>query len=160
MTPELDEILQRARQLALSRLAVREYSEKEMLDYLKRKSIPAEQASETVTTLVSERLLDNQRFVKTLARSQALRERGPGYILNQLRQKGIHIEMPQMREIFTEVSGQTELAVARKIVERRYANAPHDPTSLKRAYEALLRRGFSAEVARQALWNRPPSMED
>ena len=91
------EYRQDARNLALSRLSVREYAARELLGYLKRKKIPAEIASETVQRLVEEKLLDDRRYARAVTRSQAVRDKGPSYILAKLKQKGVKIELDEVR---------------------------------------------------------------
>lgn len=154
------EIRRDARELALKRLSLREHSGRELETYLKRKEIPAEIAAETVARLTDENLLDDRRYARAMTRSQAVREKGPGYILQKLRQKGVRIELNEVRELFGENSDRTELDLARHLVERRYPRAAQDDKELRRAYAALLRRGFSGEVARKALFGRAPDDAD
>jgi regulatory protein len=144
-----------ARDLALIRLSVREYGAREMLSYLKRKGIEAEVAAEVVHELTEEKLLDDRRYARAMTRSQANRDKGPGYILGKLKQKGVRIELSEVREIFSETSDRSEMEMAQRIVERRYPRAlppTQDEKEVRRAYSALIRRGFSSETARKCLF--------
>lgn len=150
------EVRREARELALRRLSLREHSGRELETYLKRREIPGTIAAETVAQLAEEKLVDDRRYARAMTRSQAVREKGPSYILQKLRQKGVHIELGEVRELFGETSDRSELELARHLVERRYPRAAQDQKELRRAYAALLRRGFSGEIVRKALFGRTP----
>jgi regulatory protein len=146
----------KARELALKRLATREYSAQELAAYLRRRGIPAATAEETVGRLTEEKLQDDRRYARELTHSQVVREKGPDFILQKLRQKGVRIELDEVREIFARTSDRDELQMARNLVARRYRRAFEDERELRRAYAALIRRGFSDDVARKALLGRVP----
>jgi regulatory protein len=150
------EVRREARELALRRLSIREHSSRELETYLKQRQIPAEIAAETVAQLTEEKLQDDRRFARAMTRSQVVREKGPGFILQKLRQKGVRIELSEVKELFGDTSDHNELEMARKLVARRYPRASQDERELRRAYAALLRRGFSGDVARKALLGRVP----
>lgn len=148
------EWLKDARNWALRRLTVREYAAREMLAYLERKQVPSEIAIQIISQLTEEKLLDDRRYARAATRSQSIRGKGPAYILMKLKQKGVRIELDEVRTIFSETSDQNELEMARNLVERRYPRAQSDTKELRRAYAALLRRGFSTEVVRECLFNK------
>ena len=50
-----------------------------------------------------------------------------------------------------ELTQTTELDAAREIVGRRYPDSGKDKKEAQRAFQALVRRGFSFQVAREAL---------
>ena len=88
----------------------------------------------------------------TLTPSQG---KGPRYIQMKLKEKGVSASLGQVTEVLDEVSGASQLETAREIVERRYSGFESDVSTRARAYQALLRRGFSHEIARHALLKRP-----
>ncbi|MCM2324132.1 MAG: recombination regulator RecX [Oligoflexia bacterium] len=139
------------RALALRRLAAREYAAAELRGYLERKGVEEAEAQEVVNALVREGWVDDRRFARAFARDQVIRGKGPMHILAGLRRKGVRIELSEVRGIFAEVSDRNELETARALVERRYPRASRDPKVSRRAFQALLRRGFSAETARKCL---------
>lgn len=147
---------QEVRELALKRLSLRENSAHELEIYLKRKEIPTDLIADTLATLIKEKLLDDRRYAQEMTRSQTARDKGPGYILQKLHQKGVRIELAEVRTLFGESTDHSELEMARKFVERRYPRAQEDEGELKRAYAAILRRGFSSEIARRALHGKVP----
>jgi regulatory protein len=139
------------RELALARLNVREYAAKEMADYLARKRVDPREAAEVVADLVRSGLIDDRRYARIIARSQASRGKGPRYVQQKLKMKGVKIDVRELQTLLEETSGQDELSRAREIVERRYPQFAEDIKERKRAWDALLRRGFSMETVRKCL---------
>ena len=142
-------------QLAMKRLSVREYGSGEMRSYLIRKGASEEQAERIVAELVDRKMIDDERYARVVARHQAFRDKGPSYVLMKLRQKGVQLPLKKVQEIFEETlpeSAGSELEMARKVVERRYPRAHEDRAELRKAYQALLRRGFSRDVVRKCLF--------
>ena len=140
-----------ARNLALRRLGSREYSSGEMLQFLKRKGVDERVAAEVVQGLVESQLISDDRYAKMMTRYQAGRGKGPAYIRMKLHQKGIKAQMSTVKGLVGETTGETELDLAKRVVETRYPRALTDKDEAARAYQALVRRGFSFEVARAAI---------
>lgn len=138
-------------QLALKRLAVREYSSREMLAYLKKKGITPELATKAVEELIRKNFINDQRYAELYVHSMTLRGKGPLFIKLKLREKGISMDTGRIRELAYQKDGISELEAARQIVNRRYPDANRDKKTALRAFRALLRRGFSPELARQVI---------
>ncbi len=139
------------KELALLRLNVREYAAREMFDYLKRKRVAEEDAARVVAELVSAGLIDDTRYARVIARAQASRGKGPRYVQMKLRAKGVKADVRELQRVIEETSGQDEITRAREIVERRYPNHAADRRERKRAWDGLLRRGFSMDTVRKVL---------
>lgn len=140
-----------AHELALARLTAREYSARELAAYLRRKGY-GDEAEATVAKLAEEGRLDDRRYARLMTRHQFLRGKGPTYIQAKLRQKGVSAELGDIRRMIDEEGPEGgELQAARRIVERRYPRALAERDEAQRAYQALLRRGFTRDVARQAV---------
>lgn len=142
------------RELALARLSVREYGSGEMRTYLIRKGASEADAEAVVSELMAGRLIDDERYARVIARHQAFRDKGPAYVMSRLREKGVNLPMTTIRAIYQEAMPEgleSELELARRVVERRYPRALRDRAEKQRAYQALLRRGFSSEVVRRCL---------
>lgn len=150
-TPE--SMKQEAWKAALRRLDRRECSTGDISQTLKRKGFPQDVISEVIQDLVERKWIDDEKFARILVRDQALRGKGPKWIQMKLRAQGIQVESEGIREIIQSTTQKTELEVAQSIVGRRYPNAIHDPMVSKKAIQALLRRGFSYDIARQAIKN-------
>ena len=146
MNSEID-----ARQAALKRLAVREYSAVEMQAYLEKKGYSESEAQTAIKDLVVEGSLSDQRYIAAVTKTLALRGKGPLYIVNWLRQRGVTAQPDAIRAILAEYLNEDEVTSARKIIERRYPKLSRDPKERQRAFQALLRRGFSSTVAARVL---------
>lgn len=139
------------RTLAIARLGVREYGTEELIRYLQRKGYSEDEATSTVGDLAREGMLDDRRYARVIARAQAMRGKGPLYVRAKLQAKGVRMELREIQVIMAEVAPQSDLDSAQKIIERRYPRWKEDARQKQRAYQGLLRRGFTAEVARKCL---------
>jgi regulatory protein len=150
----------RARDLALKRLGVREYSAGELQAYLKRKGFLPEVIAPCVRALVEEGLVDDVRYARMVARHQTLRGKGPRYVQQKLQAKGVRLKGRELQEMIQEVAPGDPVAQAREIADRRYPGWREDRAIQSRAYQALLRRGFDFEVTRKALDPRSERVAD
>lgn len=135
---------------ALRRLGIREYSRIEMKSYLEKKGFDAVEVDEVLAALVEKKFLDESRYARAVVRYQFGRGKGPSYIRARLKQKGVDLSTSEMKEILSEVGQKSELEMAREIVSRRYSKCG-DRAQAQKAIQALLRRGFSYDIARQAV---------
>lgn len=140
--------------VALRRLTAREYSSAEMRAYLERKGFSSEAAVEAVAELVRQRFLDDRRYLEAMVRYQAGRGKGPAYIRAKLKQKGLDVAAGEIKSMLSQFAGKTEVESAREVVERRYPGYQTDRAVAAKAIQALLRRGFSYDVAKLAVWGR------
>ena len=143
------------RTLALNRIAVREYASNELRTYLIRKGAATHEAEEIVRELVDDQRIDDRRYARVIARHQAFRDKGPAYILAKLRQKGVRLSLQEVQALYEETLPETydsELAMAQRVIERRYPHAMSDRKEKHKAFNALLRRGFSRQVIQKCLF--------
>lgn len=152
--PGTDRPAPTSRNLALKRLGRREYSGGELIAYLLRKGFPESEAQATVGELSREGLVDDLRYARMMVRHQALRGKGPRYILTHLRAKGVRMEVKEIETILEEIGVPSGVEAAQAIVERRYPEAQTDRRTAERAYQALMRRGFSHDVAAQVVFSK------
>jgi len=136
---------------AMVRLSIREYAAGEMGSYLRRKGFSKEIATAVVEDLVSRGEISDQRYSKVIARHHSMRDKGPMQILGKLRSKGVSLNLSEVRKIYGEVSDRNEVDQVRSILERRYPRANEEPALRQKAYQGLLRRGFSSDSIRKAL---------
>jgi SOS response regulatory protein OraA/RecX len=137
-----------ALQQALMRLNVREYAAGEMRNYLKRKGFEAAEIEDAVKCLVEKGLISDERYSRIIARHTAQRGKGPGYIQAKLRQKGVRLDASQAKKLFDETSSESELDLAKRILETKYPRAKESMKERQRAYNGLIRRGISHDIAR------------
>jgi regulatory protein len=145
----------KARQAALRRLDRRECSTGDISQALKRNGFTTEIIAETVQELVDQKLIDDQKYSRILVREQTLRGKGPNWIRMKLKTKGISAERKEVEALIEHAANTSELAVAQSVISKRYPLASSDPAIARKAIQTLLRRGFSYDVARQAIFNPP-----
>ena len=150
MTQE-NEIYRIGKEHALRRLGRRECSSRDILGHLIKKGIPEALAGEVVSELVSSSLISDARYARMLVREQAGRAKGPAAIRQKLREKGIQLELSEIKSLLSEVTEVSEVDMARALIERKYPNAQKDKVEARRAFQTLLRRGFSYEVIKEVL---------
>ncbi len=141
----------KARQAALRRLDRRECSSVGMARALKRKGFSADIISWTIQELLEEKLIDDQKYSEILVREQILKGKGPRWIQMKLKVEGILADQKYVEELIASTTHTSELEVAKAVVMKRYPNAQVDPVTAAKAIQALLRRGFSYDVARQVV---------
>jgi regulatory protein len=145
--------MDRAHKLAHQRIERREYSSLEMKRYLLRKGVSPEEAEDAVNELVRQGLINNQRYAELYARSLALRGKASRYIALKLKEKGVSLEPEKIQQALREINGVDELEAAIAWVERRFPDRANDRRMAARAYQALIRRGYSHEIARKAVFS-------
>lgn len=138
-------------QVALKKLARREQSTLEIREFLRRRNFSAAAIDAALARLKDLRYLDDRRYAEALTRAVAARGKGPRAILAKLRSKGVSLSVEEISSLVEAAQGKGDLERAREIVERRYPDFQNDAAEAKRAYDALVRRGFSFEIARRAL---------
>lgn len=122
-----------------------------MKSYLKRKGYAADEIATTVDALVARGLIDDRRYSKMIARHSSARGKGPGYIRMKLRGKGVQLGAEEAKTLFRENSSESEAELAQRILQSRYPTAHECPKARRRAYQGLIRRGISHEVAQLSL---------
>ena len=142
---------QKARQVALRRLDRRECSAADISQTLRRKGFSQDIITEVVQDLVERKWIDDEKFASILVRDQALRGKGSKWIQMKLRTQGIQAESETISELIQSTTNASELQVAQSLIRRRYPQAKEDPSIAKKAIQALLRRGFTYEIARKAI---------
>lgn len=127
---------------ALSLLARREQSRRELSDRLSRDGYPCSEVVQALDRLSADGYQDDVRFAEMMVRSRAAHGYGPRRILAELRTHGI-----DDGEIMRQLDAlDLDWAVeARAQLRRRYGERPSDAFGERaRRAQFLLRRGFDA----------------
>jgi regulatory protein len=140
-----------ARSLAMKRLGAKEYAAGEMRRYLQRKGTSPDEAQEVVGELIEQGLISDERFAAAMAREQANRGKGPRFLQFKLLQKGIKLNERQTLELFQTAVPEEEFQIIDRVLERRYPRVLEDAREYQRAFQGLLRRGFSTDAVKAAL---------
>jgi regulatory protein len=146
---------------ALTWLARRELSERQVRDRLTRKEFDGESIDTAVTRLKAERALDDRRVALACARSAVrLKGRGRERVRRAIESLGISRDLARAAtdEVFTEID---ESALIDRALDKRWprvlAAAPaHDAVrrETQRIYQALVRQGFPSDRVMQAIRSR------
>lgn len=157
----------RTRQAALTLLAFRARSRKELGQRLRRKNFPARVVETCLDDLDEHGLLDDAAFARAVVRDRVrLSPRGPGHLLQELRQRGVddHVADSALQRVLAEeeVSVQTlahdaalgwlkrqPVAVARALAEEDFSDERE--RARRRLHSYLARRGFRGSTAMDAM---------
>lgn len=134
---------------ALTILASRDHSTKEMAHKLKVKGHEVEQIAQTIDSLLEMNYLNDQRFAEFYVRSRINKPLGPQRIRQELRQKGITDEMIE-RALEENEADWFELAKELKI--RKFgAESTRDFKEKAKQTRYLQYRGFGFDQIKYAL---------
>jgi len=146
---------------ALTWLARRELSERQVRDRLSKREYDDDAIDEAVARLRTERALDDRRVALASARSAVrLKGRGRERVRRAVESLGISRDLARaaVDEVFTEID---ESALIARALEKRWprvtAAAPDRDAirrETQRIYHALLRQGFPADRVMQAIRRR------
>lgn len=139
--------VQRALDKALRALSTRAHSEQEIVRKLTRAGFEERAIAEAMAKLASYRLTDDAAFASQWARSRARRGMGPYRIARELRDKGIARE--ESDAALAALDEDASLDAATQLAAKHLQRG--DERAKKRAYDALIRRGYSYDTARKAL---------
>lgn len=142
---------QRAKELAINYLSFRPRSSKEVTSHLVRKGFPVPLADQVVNYLRDAQYIDDQDFAAKWYVSRVHKGGyGPVLIARELAAKGIPPEIcTALRARF--YPAEREQEEARRLAAKRCPGGSRNPRERRRLYEFLLRRGFSPEVAHEAV---------
>lgn len=135
---------------AVALLARREHSRRELAQKLERKGFDQSDIAAALDKLIAENYLSEQRYGEMLVRSRVAQAYGPVRIRAELRSHGLDDSL--VAALLAEAEQETDWSqLATRALDHRYGNKPADDfaESSKRA-RFLVRRGFPADIARQA----------
>lgn len=139
-------------QQALNYLSYQLRSEKEMIDYLRKKEIDEESTAEIIKRLQDLNLVDDLIYSESYVRTQGrLADKGPRVIKDKLRQKGIKgtIIDTAMAQFPLVEQEQVALAVANKGMKKYRQHSFSDQQQKIRLL--LVSKGFTNEVIADAM---------
>ena len=134
---------------AAALLSVRDATEHETAERLRRSGYPEETVARVMQALTQAGYVDDSRFAGNFVENRSARY-GSRRLYGELRRKGVSDE--QAREALEELSPEDEAASARRQAEKLLIRKDvSDPDVRRKAVQALVRRGFSWDVAREAV---------
>lgn len=141
MTPE------NTKQRALRMLEKRDYSRGELIDRLVKKGEERADAEAVAERLCELRFIDDANYAAMVARHYAAKGFGTARVRDELRRRFVP------RELWDDaLSGMPEAdGTVDAFLRAKLRNPDPDPTELKRASDALRRRGFAWDEIRDAV---------
>ena len=137
---------------ALTWLARRELSERQVRERLARRGVVDEEIEAAVTRLIHERAIDDRRVALACARSAVrLKGRGRERVRRAVEAMGIARDVARaaVDEVFAEVD---EASLIERALTKRWPKVGEpDRREVQRIYAALIRQGFPADRVLQAI---------
>lgn len=142
--------LQHALDLAYGHLGRRERTVAEVRRHLERKGIETAAADAAIRTLAEQGHLDDAGFAGRFAEDRRrLDGWGAERIERRLLDRGVDRDVAAAA--LAGLDGPTELEAALAILARRFPEPPSDDRGRARAFGVLIRKGYDAELAHDAL---------
>lgn len=138
---------QRALDKALRALGMRAHSEKEIVDKLERAGFDERTIAEVMAKLTEYNFTNDEDFARQWTQTRAKRGLGPWRISQELRRKGIDTET--VTEAVAEIDEEEAFEQAQTLALRQLRRG--GDRARKRAYDAMIRRGYDFDMAREAL---------
>ena len=142
-----DAALTRTKDRALKLLGMRAFGERELYDRLVEKGETEQNAAAVIAWLVELRLLDDLEYAAMVVRHYAAKGYGPRRIRDELHRRKIPREL--WDEALSELPEQD--GTIDKLLRARLRSEEPDRAELKRATDALLRRGFGWDEIKEAV---------
>jgi regulatory protein len=142
--------------LALTLLAARELSERQLRARLTRRKLNPDEIDRAVARLKADGTLDDRRVARAMARMESsIRRRGRGRVIQKLRQAGIDSDVAEdaVAAVFQEVDEDDLLdqAINRRL--RGQAARDLDERGRAKIVRGLMAQGFSLESILKKLKN-------
>jgi regulatory protein len=140
---------ERAIQLAYRAVGHHDRTVAELRTFLERKRVEPESIAAAVTELRQAGLLDDARYARRFAEDKReLESWGAERIARELQRRGIAPDL--IEPVVADRSREAELDTALLLLERRVP-PPADDRDRDRAWRLLIRRGYEAELAYEAV---------
>lgn len=143
-----------AKHYALWLLGRRAYSEKRLLDKLRRKKYPDSDIEAAIKFCLDHKFLNDLEYAKSFIRTRlALRPRGQRVLRLELLKRGINDEIIKEALASSDANQVSEVELARRLVEqKRFQYAGIDrQTRNRRLFALLARRGFSISIIKEVI---------
>ena len=148
------QIFERYYNLSLRFLSYRPRSEKEVIDYLRKKKISENVISQIMAKLSEYKFIDDKKFTQFWIEQRTKFKHKPTWVIKlELRQKGINQEL--IEEVLSTIDDtkDADLISAKKLAEKKldfYRNL--EPSKRReKVISFLLRKGFSYDIVKKIL---------
>jgi regulatory protein len=147
---DTDAGLERALAIAYPYLNSRERTQAEVRAHLRRKGIDPQNVERSILVLTDQGHLDDARFARLFVQDKReLDGWGGGRIRQTLLSRGIDAELVQ--DALADEHGDSEFERALVVLRQRFPTRPRDRRDRERALGMLLRKGYDADLALEAI---------
>jgi regulatory protein len=141
---------QRALERALKSISVRERTQAEVGDFLRRRGYEGDVIDDVVRSLCEEGLVDDAGYARRFAEDRRLLDRwGNERIARDLERRGIEREL--VDQALAGHGKDDELVVAIELLDRRFPQPFDGDRERDKAWRMLVRRGYEPELAYSAI---------
>lgn len=138
----MSQLPESAKKRALRLLERRDYSRKELILKLTEKGEPLEDAEAVADRMIELGVISDERYSRMLVRHYAAKGYGTCRIKQELYRHGIHTDL--WEEAMEELpSPPSQDEIIDKLLRSKLRSSEPDQKEIKKATDALLRRGFS-----------------
>ena len=138
----MSQLPESAKKRALRLLERRDYSRKELIVKLTEKGEPLEDAEAVADRMIELGVISDERYSRMLVRHYAAKGYGTCRIKQELYRHGIHTDLwEEAMEELPPPPSQDE--IIDKLLRSKLRSSEPDQKEIKKATDALLRRGFS-----------------
>ena len=138
----MSQLPESAKKRALRLLERRDYSRKELIVKLTEKDEPLEDAEAVADRMIELGVISDERYSRMLVRHYAAKGYGTCRIKQELYRHGIHTDLwEEAMEELPPPPSQDE--IIDKLLRSKLRSSEPDQKEIKKATDALLRRGFS-----------------
>ena len=138
----MSQLPESAKKRALRLLERRDYSRKELILKLTEKGEPLEDAAAVADRMIELGVISDERYSRMLVRHYAAKGYGTCRIKQELYRHGIHTDLwEEAMEELPPPPSQDE--IIDKLLRSKLRSSEPDQKEIKKATDALLRRGFS-----------------
>lgn len=139
--------------MAVAMLARREHSQAELLKKLLLKEVPEDEAKAAIQRLADEGLQSDQRFLESRLRIKLSAAHGPNRAQFELSKHGLDEEAVSQA---MEGADEKWQEAAYDLIERKYGRSPLPRELQTKAFNLLIRRGFTYDQAWAAIRDPRP----
>src|SRR3954466_6751525 len=149
-TNDITDPRQRAFERALKSIGVRERTQNEVREFLRRRGYEADVIDDVVGALREEGLVDDAGYARRFAEDRRLLDRwGSERIARDLERRGVKRLI--VEQALAGQGREDELAVAIELLDRRFPQPFDGDRERDKAWRMLVRRGYEPELAYSAL---------
>ena len=136
-----EDVYKYAKELAASYLSYAPRTEKQLLDYLKRKGIDEKTGKKAAALMEKYGYIDDEAYAKELVATYQSRL-GPAALRSKLLEKGVSRELAEQYSQVPEDTRREAAAALAEKLRQKYAGLPLEKRR-QRLYAALMRRGYA-----------------